>query len=147
MVTLREVLDLIWGLLLSLRQTVSIWDAIDILIIAFLIYRILSFMQKTSASSVMKGIVLIVLVAWLSNLLNMSVMTYLLRQVLQMGILVIVVLFQPEIRKMFERMGASRLNLMFLRRGRYEDAGAIIQNVVAACDVMAQNNTGAIIVF
>ena len=146
MVTMQEVLDNIWGLLLSLRQTVSIWDVLDILIITFLIYRILSFMQKTSASSVMKGIVLLIAVAWLSNLFNMSVITYLMRQILQMGILVIVVLFQPEIRKMFERMGASRLNLMFFRRGRYENAGTSIQSVVAASDIMAQNNTGAIIV-
>jgi len=142
-----EVIDLIWELLLSLRQTVSVWDVVDILIIAFLIYRILSFMRKTSASSVMKGIVLVVAVAWLSNLFNMSVLTYLLRLALQMGILVIVVLFQPEIRKMFEQMGTSRLNVIFRKRGRYESIDAGIQSVVTASETMAQNKTGAIIVF
>jgi len=147
MITIREVLDLIMGLLLSLRNTVSVWDVIDILIITFLIYRVLSFMRKTSASSVMKGIVLIFGVAWLSNLFEMTVLSYLLRQALQLGILVIVVLFQPEIRKMFEQMGTSRLNLMFLRRGRYESVEEGIRCVVDASEAMAKSKTGAIIVF
>ena len=147
MATMKEIIDLIWGLLLSLRQTVNFWDVVDILIITYIIYRILTYMRKTSTSSVMKGIVLVVAVAWLSNLFSMSVLNYLLRQVLQMGILVIIVLFQPEIRKMFERMGASRIKFMFLRAGRYENAETSIQSVVAASEVMAQNKTGAIIVF
>jgi len=147
MFTLSEVPDLILGLLLSLRNTVSVWDVVDILIITFLIYRILSFMRKTSASSVMKGIVLIVGVAWISNLFDMTVLSYLLRQALQLGILVIVVLFQPEIRKMFERMGTSRLNFMFLKRGRYENLEEGIRCVVAASEAMSKSKTGAIIVF
>jgi len=147
MFTFREVLDIIPGLIMSLRHTVSFWDVVDILIIAYLIYRILSFMRKTSASSVMKGIVFVVGVAWLSNWLSMTVLSYLLRQALQLGIILIVVLFQPEIRKMFEQMGTSRLNLFFLKRGRYENLEAGILSVVSACEVMAKSNTGAIIVF
>jgi diadenylate cyclase len=144
---IRDLLDLARGLLLSLRQTISVWDIIDILVIAFLIYRVLSFMRKTSASSVMKGLVLIVGVAWLANLRNMIVLTYLMRQVLQMGIIVIVVLFQAEIRKMFEHMGASKLLFMFKKRGRFENVEAAIQSVVAASEAMAKSVTGAIIVF
>ena len=147
MITIREVFDSLPGLIMSLRNTVNVWDVVDILIIAYIIYRILSFMRKTSASSVMKGIVLVVAVAWISNLLSMTVLSYLLRQVLQLGILVIVVLFQPEIRKMFEQMGTSRLNFFFLKRGRYENVEVSIQSVVDASEAMAKSNTGAIIVF
>jgi len=141
------MLEQVEGLLLSLRQTVSFWDVIDILIIAFLIYRILSFMRKTSASSVMKGLILIVAVAWLSNLTSMKVLSYLLRLALQMGIIIIVVLFQPEIRKIFEHMGTSKLNRMFLKRGRYENIEACIVSAAAASEAMAKSRTGAIIVF
>ena len=132
---------------MSLRNTVGIWDVIDILIITFLVYRVLSFMRKTSASSVMKGLLLILGVAWLAYLFKMTVLTYLMRQVLQMGIIVVVVLFQPEIRKLFEHMGTRRLNLMFFRRARDEGAEAGIASVVASSDAMAKSNTGAIIVF
>jgi len=147
MYTLREFFDRVIGLILTLRNTVSVWDVVDILVITFLIYRVLTFMRKTSASSVMKGIVFIVAVAWLSNLLDLTVMNYLLRQALQMGILVIVVLFQPEIRKMFEHMGSSRLNFLFFKRARGEGLETGIVSVLAASEAMAKSVTGAIIVF
>jgi diadenylate cyclase len=145
--TAREIINQILGVLLTLRQTIRVWDIIDILLIAFLIYRILSFMQKTSASSVIKGLVIILGVAWASNLLNMNILSYLLRQVVQMGILVVVVLFQPEIRKLFERMGTTKLNSIFRKRRSYESIEIVIQQVIKACYAMAADETGAIIVF
>ena len=145
--TVRELANQIFGILLALQQTIKIADIFDILIIAFLIYRILSFMQKTSASSVIKGLLIILGVAWVSNLLNLNIISYLLRQVLQMGIVVIVILFQPEIRKMFERMGTTRLSTLFRKRGKSEDIENVLQEVVAACSAMAGDFTGAIIVF
>ena len=145
--TARELANQIWGILLALQQTIRIWDIVDILIIAILIYRILSFMQKTSASSVIKGLLIILGVAWVSNLLNLNIISYLLRQVLQMGIIVVVILFQPEIRKMFERMGTARLSTLFRKRGKSEDIENVLQEVVAACSAMSSDYTGAIIVF
>jgi len=145
--TIREITVQIWGVLLTLRNTIRIWDVIDILIITFLIYRTLSFMQRTSASSVIKGLLLILGVAWLANIFNMNILTYLLRQVLQMGIIVIVVLFQPEIRRLFERMGTARLGTLFRRRRKQEAIETVIKQVMSACYAMSKNDTGAIIVF
>ena len=142
-----DLLNLIQGLLSSWKQMVTIGDVVDILIVAYLIYSILSFMRKTSASSVIKGVILVLVVALISSAFKMSVLSYLLRQVLQMGIIVIIILFQPEIRKMFEQMGASRFFLLFRKRGRLESIEAGIQNVVLASEAMAKNETGALIVF
>ncbi|MCL2819901.1 MAG: diadenylate cyclase CdaA [Oscillospiraceae bacterium] len=145
--TVREIAYQIWGFLLTFRQSVRIWDVIDILIMSFIIFRVLSFMQKTSASSVIKGLLLIVAVAWVSNFFNMNILSYLLRQVLQMGLIVIVVLFQPEIRKMFERMGTTRLNTFFRRRGKHEIIEGTLKQIIAACYAMSKTETGAIIVY
>jgi len=145
--TVREISQSIWGIILTLRQTVSIWDVIDILIMAFIVYRVLSFMQKTSASSVIKGLLLIVALAWIANFFRMNILSYMLRQVLQMGLIVIVVLFQPEIRKMFERMGTTRLNTIFRRKGKQESIEAILRQIVSACYAMPKTETGAIIVY
>ena len=145
--TVRDIYELVLGVLLTLGQTIRVWDVIDVLIITFLIYRVLSFMRKTSASSVMKGLILILVVAWLAFFFDMYVLTYLLRQVLQLGVIVIVVLFQPEIRKLFERMGTSKFTFFFLNRGRHENLETVILSVVAASDAMAKSHTGAIIVF
>ena len=144
--TVREFINLTWGIILSLRGTVSIWDIVDILIMTFLVYRLLNFMQKTSASSVIKGLILLLCVALLANGLQMNILAYLLRQVLQMGIIVLIVLFQPEIRKMFEQMGTTRLNSLFRRKRKQEVIGAVLQEVIAACNEMQKSETGAIIV-
>ena len=141
------ILSDIWLVLQSLRMTIRIWDIVDILIIAYLIYRILTFMRKTSASSVIRGIIFLLVIAGLSNLLKMNVITYILDQTLQMGVLVLIVLFQPELRKLFEKVGSSRINLIFRKRARLENAEAVLQSVISASETMAKNNTGAIIVF
>lgn len=147
METIREYIEVILGLLQSLSQTIRVADVIDILIITFVIYRILSFLRKTSASSVMKGLILILVVAWIANFFKMIVLSYLMRQVLNMGIVVLIVLFQPEIRKMFEQMGTSRFNIVFRKRGRYENIESVIMSVVAASESMKESKTGALIVF
>ena len=147
MEVIRDILDNIWNLLLSLRQTITVWDIVDILIIAYLIYRVLNFMRKTNASSVIKGIVFLLVMAWLSNFLELKVVTYILDQTLQMGVLVLIVLFQPELRKLFERVGSSRINLIFRKRAKLANAEEIMRNVITAVEAMAENRTGAIIVF
>jgi len=144
--TVREIARQIFDILLTIRSTLRIWDVIDILIMVFIIYSVLSFMQRTSASSVIKGLLLLLSVAWLANVFNMNILSYLLRQVLQMGVLVVVVLFQPEIRKMFERMGTTRLNIMFRRRGKQEIIETMLKQVIMACYTMSKIGNGAIIV-
>ena len=147
MESVREMIGNVSGLLRSLGQTIIIWDIVDILIIALLIYRILTFMRRTNASSVIKGIISLLIIAWVSNFLKMNVVSFLLRQTLDMGILVLIVLFQPEIRKLFEQVGSSRINLVFRKRARLENAEAVLRSVVSAAKAMAKSKTGALIVF
>ena len=148
METIRNIYQIAFDFILAFRNTVSVANILDILIVAFIIYKVLTFMHKTSASSVMKGIAFVIAVVWISNLLNLTVLSFLLRHVVQMGVLVLIILFQPEIRKMFERMGTSRLNLLFARRSKNsENIESGIVSVASACEAMAKTHTGAIIVF
>jgi len=147
MESIKEILDNIWVVLMSLRQTISYRDIIDILIIAYLIYRVLTVMRKTNASSVIKGIVFLLAVAWLSNFLNLKVVTYVLNQALQMGVLILIVLFQPELRKLFEQVGSSRLGWIFRKRLNVENTENMLNSVLTAAEAMSSSNTGAIIVF
>ena len=147
METIKETLSNIQGVLVSLGQTVRVWDIIDILIIAYLIYYILTVMRKTNAGSVIKGIILILVVAWLSYKLEMKATRYILRQTLEMGVIVLIVLFQPELRKLFSQVGTSTSNVMFWKRARHENLESVIQRIVTASAAMANSGTGAIIVF
>jgi diadenylate cyclase len=143
----RNLLYSIYGLFTTLGQTVSIWNVVDILIVAYIIYRVLSLMRKTSAGSVIRGILLILVIAALANILNLTVITYLLDQMMVMGVIVLVVLFQPELRKLFEQVGSSRLSVIFKKRSKDEHVEHSINCVVTAANVLAKLNTGAIIVF
>ena len=143
----RNVFYSIYGIFTTLGQTVSVWDIVDILIIAYIIYRVLSLMRKTSAGSVIRGILLILVIAALANILNLSVITYLLDQMMVMGIVVLVVLFQPELRKLFEQVGSSKLSVIFKKRSKDEHVEHCIDCVITASNILAKLNTGAIIVF
>ncbi|MCL2408026.1 MAG: diadenylate cyclase CdaA [Oscillospiraceae bacterium] len=136
-----------WRQLTLLAQAINPWDVIDILIVAYLVYRILTLMRKTSSGSVIKGIILLLAVAWLSYMFNLRVVSYLLDQVFAMGIIILIVLFQPEVRKLFEQVGSSKLRFLFRKNVKLEDIEAGIHAVVSATVAMAKSRTGAIIVF
>lgn len=147
MEAIKDVIREVLVTLNTLGQTIGFWDIVDILIITYLIYKILSLMRKTSASSVIKGLILLLVVAWLANFLQLKVIKYILNQTLMMGIIVIIVLFQPELRKLFEQVGSSKLSQIFVKRGGFESIEASISSVVEAGEAMKNSRTGAIIVF
>ena len=144
---IKEIVWNISGYIRLLSQTFDIMDVFDILIIAFLIYSVLNFMRRTRASSVIKGVLFLLLASGLSRILAMNAVNFLLRQALGMGLLVLAILFQPELRRLFEQLGTSRLTVLFGRKSRMENAEAVLQSVVSATKTMASSKTGGIIVF
>ena len=88
-------------------QTFKLVDLLDILIIAFLIYQLLGFVNRTRAGQLAKGALIVMAVYLVANILNMRTVTWLLNSLLQVGLLTLVVLFQPEIRRALERMGQT----------------------------------------
>ena len=144
---IRNILIQARDLLGMFAQTVTVWDVLDILIVAFVIYKILTILQRTSAGSVTKGIIFIMAIAGISNVLNMTIISYFLEQFMRMGVVILIVLFQPEIRKLFEQMGSSKLSVMFRKRVKIENIEAAVKGVVNASMEMAKSGTGALIVF
>ena len=88
-------------------QTFKLVDLLDILIIAFLIYQLLGIVNRTRAGQLAKGALIVLAVYLVANILNMRTVTWLLNSLLQVGLLTLVVLFQPEIRRALERMGQT----------------------------------------
>ena len=102
-------------------QTFKIVDLLDIIIIAFLIYQLLGIINRTRAGQLAKGALLVMVVYLVANTLNMRTVTWLLNSLLQVGLLTLVVLFQPEIRRALERMGQTDqwASKLFNVKGRY----------------------------
>jgi diadenylate cyclase len=133
--------------LLNIIQTIKIWDVLDIAIVAYLIYRIITVVRKTSAGGVIKGIILVLAVMWLSQLLNLNVISFLFGQAMKLGVLVLIILFQPELRRFLEQMGSRNIKSLFWRKANLDDIEEAIDNTVTACMDMSRSRTGALIVF
>ena len=134
-------------------QTFKIVDLLDIIIIAFLIYQLLGIINRTRAGQLAKGALLVMVVYLVANTLNMRTVTWLLNSLLQVGLLTLVVLFQPEIRRALERMGQTdQWAYRFFNKNRYNDTslkGAWRSAIIAICDAaerFSETKTGALIV-
>ena len=135
-------------------QTFKLVDLLDIIIISFLIYQLLGIVNRTRAGQLFKGALLVMAVYLVAETLNMRTVTWLLNSLLQVGLLTLVVLFQPEIRRALERMGQTDqwAAKLFNVKGRYNDPslkGPWRSAIIAICDAaerFSETKTGALIV-
>ena len=129
-------------------KTIGISDAFDILIVAFLIYELLRLLQKTNVIRVARGIIVLLMVLWLSGVLGLSMINFLLRKAVELGLIALVILFQPELRRLLEKMGSrSRLAGLFGNEFQSLHLDSAITQTVLACSDMSATRTGALIVF
>ena len=128
-------------------HTVGIADIIDILIVTVIIYEIINFIRKTNSSKVAKGIVILLIALWASDKLNLTVVNFLLRKAVELGLLALVVLFQPELRRALEKVGSNKLSFLLGRDVPGPNLDTAITQTVIACAEMARTKTGALIIF
>lgn len=131
----------IWNYISSMR----ISDVVDILLVAYLVYQVITLLSKTKAWNITKGVVLFVLVVGLSDALNLTMTNYILRKAIEIGLLAIVILFQPELRRLLEKIG-SRFSTKNRNLTVYDMETAIKQTTIA-CEEMSKSKTGALIIF
>lgn len=140
---LSDIIDILRNLIL----TITVWDIVDMIIIAYLIYRVLTFVKKTNSMNVVKGIILLIAVMWLSSILHLSVVSYLLGKTFELGIIALIVIFQPELRRILEQVGSSSFRGIFGKKISTQTMEVLIDQTVIACEDMARTKTGALIVF
>jgi len=122
-------------------------DVLDIIIIAFLIYKVLTFLSRTGSARVIRGIMLLVLVMWLSNLLELYVISFIIGKTFQLGILALLILFQPEVRQLLERVGSSKITKLMTKPEISKHMEMAILQIIQACTELSRMKTGALIVF
>ena len=136
------ILESIWQQLQGMRWS----DYLDILIVAFLIYKLLPLFRSTGTARIAWLAGIIIVVAWLTDALRMHALSYLLSEILTVGLLALVVLFQPELRRMIDHL--SRMKLAdFFRKKHGQDMDPVITQTVHACEQMSRERIGALIVF
>lgn len=125
-------------------KTIGIADVIDIVIVAYLIYKAIWFVRKTNSYNLAKGLVVLLVVLWMSYVFKLKMINYLLRKAVELGLIAILILFQPELRRVLERMGS---NFTSGRRSSTTETETAIAQTVLACSDMSDSRTGALIIF
>ena len=115
-------------------------DAMDIAVVSVLLYQVIQMLRSSRALAVLTGLGLLTVLYFVSNILGLYTLTWLLQHIFSSLFILIVVIFQSDIRQALGEMGASRL---FRKRGLQQDA---VEEVVAACVEMARLRVGALIV-
>ena len=135
------------NMLWNLTHRIGIIDIIDILIVAAIIYELLLLTRHTRGSALLKGLFLLLVIMVVSNLLGLKSLNWLLLAILQNGALVLVILFQPELRKALERMGRSKLLTKSNRRNVDEERDTVISEIVQTVVDLSRRRVGALLVF
>ena len=129
-------------------NTMQWQDVLDILLVTFLIYRVVLLVQTTAAMRIFKGIIAILVVSALTDVWGLRTLNFLLGQILSIGLLALVILFQPELRRMMDHLGSSVSIRRFLSPERkLDEMDVVINQTVKACEIMGREKVGALIVF
>ena len=122
-------------------------DYLDILVVALLIYKLLPLIRTPNVMRIARTVIALVLVTWLTDIMELHTINWILSQVLAIGLLAFVVLFQPELRRMIDHLGNVKLGSLFASAKPVQEMDNVITQTVMACEAMSRKHEGALIVF
>ena len=122
-------------------------DYLDIALVAYVIYKLLPLVRTPHVMRIARTVVVLVLVTWLTDVMDLYTLNWMLSQVLAIGLLAFVVLFQPELRRMLEHLSNVKISKLFDVTKPVQEMEHVISQTVMACEVMSQEKVGALIVF
>ena len=138
---------------INVMRDFKLVDMIDIVVVAFLTYELITLVRQTRAAQLVKGIIILFAASFISELCQMRTLNYVLDKILQFGVLALVVVFQPEIRRALERVGGTNVFAISLFRTKTPDEKecerwkTAIATVCDAAEQLSASRTGALIVF
>jgi diadenylate cyclase len=131
--------------ILNTVRNMNISSVIDIVIVAYLIYRMYKLIIETRAELLLRGIVLILLLIPISYIFNLTMVYTIISKTITIGVLTLVIIFQPEIRRMLEHIGRSAFSDRRVLRDT-DILTKVVNEIVAAMDNLSKTKTGALIV-
>lgn len=145
------VIQNVWIYVRDILETIRPSDLVDIAVLSVVVYKLLWMLRTTSSGRVMKGVLMLLLAVWFCSAANLYATSFLLNRAVEWGIVVLVVLFQPEIRRILERVGSGSLGLsnIFAQNSNSDphDLERAITETVEAYTSMSRDKVGALMVF
>lgn len=142
---MSEIVQLMKDFGRNIVSGVALTDILDILIVAFVIYKILEFIRESRAEQLVKGILFIIFAMLVSDALHLYTLNWILNSAMTLGAFAIVIIFQPELRNGLEHMGRGRWFRSLIKVDSNQ-AKKIIKNVVQAIKCASEKKTGELIV-
>ena len=140
--TVNNAWDQIKNLVWNVFNRPTIADVLDIFIVAYLIYKLLMLTKETRASAVLKGLVMLIAASWISDLLGLTALSWVLQNVVANGAVVLVILFQPELRKALEQIGRGAIR----ERATGSESAQIVSEITHCMLNLSRRRVGALIV-
>lgn len=139
----------------SVFNTIQVKDIIDIIVITFIIFSAFKLIRETRAEQLLKGLIILFVLYFISNVFGFTMLTSLMRLFFEFAVIIIAVIFQPEIRKALERIGQNNFvrkyfSFLFNSEKNDEEIRIIKKSIVDVADVatlFSSSKTGALIVF
>lgn len=134
----------ITSLFINSLKNISIWSILDILVVAYIFYKGYILIKETRAEQLVKGIVLLIALIPISSILRLDMLNFILIKTLTVGVLSVVIIFQPEIRRALEHLGRSAFEEVHNIQNQ-EDRNSAVNEIVTAVSNLAETKTGALI--
>ncbi len=134
-----------WETVWRYISLIRLGDFVDVFIMAFIFYKGIHLVRETRAQQLVKGIIVLLLILGGSTLFHLHTISYILRNTMQVGIIAVLIVFHPEIRRALEKVGRSRLSNIF--SGNIENLDTIIDEISDAAAYLSAHKIGALIVF
>ena len=143
-----------WNQIVGTIRAIGIWDILDIAIVAVLIYQVIKLIRETRAMQLTKGLVALSLLYLIAYNLNMKTIKFIMQNVVATGVLTLVIIFQPELRRMLEHVAQTKLGKLNIFQSSQEKDSELagvwresISVIAHACEHLSKTKTGALIVF
>lgn len=136
-----------WNNLVLQISSMEITDFIDIFVVAFLLYLVLPLLRSAGSLRIARAILALVLIFWITGILKMYTINFIIQQVMTVGLIAIVVLFQPEIRRILDHLGSVSISKMLKADRAALEMETVINQTIMACERMSKERVGALIVF
>lgn len=131
----------------SMLPTLKIMDVVDILLVAVVIYAIFMMIRTTGSARIAKSVIIILLLTGVTELFKMHLTNFILDGILEIGLIALVIMFQPELRRMLERLGSKSVREILNMQSEQRDVEKVIAQTVSASEILSKEHTGALIVF
>ncbi len=122
-------------------------DYLDIIVVTFLIYKLLPLLKNPSTMRIARAVMAVVVLASLTEVMHLYTVSFILDQFLAIGLLALVILFQPELRRMMDRLGSVKFRNLLGTGKPVQEMETVIAQTVIACEHMSRDRVGALIVF